>query len=52
MTSRQHSQGKFGFVLAAGALGCLPQARYLAGEGEINDGDTLILYTDGVSEAV
>ncbi len=32
-------------------LGCLPQARYLAGEVEVNDGDTLILYTDGVSEA-
>jgi len=32
-------------------LGCLPQARYLAGEVEIKERDTLVLYTDGVSEA-
>jgi sigma-B regulation protein RsbU (phosphoserine phosphatase) len=32
-------------------LGLLPQARYSAGEIEISDRDTLILYTDGVSEA-
>jgi sigma-B regulation protein RsbU (phosphoserine phosphatase) len=32
-------------------LGCLPQAKYSAGEVEVNDGDTLVLYTDGVSEA-
>jgi sigma-B regulation protein RsbU (phosphoserine phosphatase) len=32
-------------------LGCLPEAKYLAGEVQVHEGDTLILYTDGVSEA-
>jgi serine phosphatase RsbU (regulator of sigma subunit) len=32
-------------------LGCLPGARYSAAEIEIQDQDTLVLYTDGVSEA-
>ncbi len=32
-------------------LGCLPQAKYSAGEVEIKDRDTLVLYTDGMSEA-
>lgn len=32
-------------------LGCLPNARYSAGEIQIRDGDRLVLYTDGVSEA-
>ncbi len=32
-------------------LGFFPQARYTAGEVEIGEGDVLILYTDGVTEA-
>ncbi len=32
-------------------LGCLPDAKYAAGELEIGPGDTLILYSDGVTEA-
>lgn len=32
-------------------LGCLPDARYSAGEIRIERHDTLVLYTDGVSEA-
>jgi sigma-B regulation protein RsbU (phosphoserine phosphatase) len=32
-------------------LGCLLDARYSAGEIQISHDDTLVLYTDGVSEA-
>jgi sigma-B regulation protein RsbU (phosphoserine phosphatase) len=32
-------------------LGCLPDATYSAGELQIHPGDTLILYSDGVTEA-
>lgn len=32
-------------------LGCLPNVRCTAGEVEIDPGDTLILYSDGVTEA-
>ena len=32
-------------------LGCLVNARYSAGEIEISNQDTLVIYTDGVSEA-
>ncbi len=32
-------------------LGCLPDAKYAAGEVQIGTGDTLILYSDGVTEA-
>lgn len=33
-------------------LGCLPEAKYSAGEVQLSVGDTLILYSDGISEAV
>jgi sigma-B regulation protein RsbU (phosphoserine phosphatase) len=32
-------------------LGILPQARYETGEGQLNCGDVLVIFSDGVTEA-
>ncbi|MFO8082871.1 MAG: GAF domain-containing SpoIIE family protein phosphatase [Desulfobacterales bacterium] len=45
-------EGKIGMLLPTGpAVGLLPEINFIAGQVQLNPGDTLIAFTDGVTEA-